>query len=99
MLGLGSILKNIKLHREIIRKFRESAACTVDFARSFKDIGVHESPVLSKLLRNGVIRSGGLNIYFLDERQYLTYRLNRTKWALMLLFLIIAIVLLILYRK
>jgi hypothetical protein len=99
MLGLQRVLKSIRLEREIIRRFRESAACSVDLARSPRDIGVENSPVLRKLQRHGIIRSGGYDIYFLDERQYLTVRLNRSKWAMMLLFLLIGVVLILLLRK
>lgn len=92
MLGIKRLLENAKLERGIIRKFRESAACTVEFAKNFQDIGVSQSAVLRKLINRGVIVRGGDRIYFLDEQAYLKYRLDRTKYGMMALFVILALI-------
>jgi hypothetical protein len=90
------LFAGVRAEREVVRRFRESAACSVDFARSFKEMGVSPSPALRKLQRRGVIRSAGTGSYFLDEREFLSQRLNRTKWGIMLLFLIVGLIMLLL---
>ena len=92
MLGFKRLVSNVKLERSIIGKFRENAACTVDFAKSFQDVGVSQSAALRKLINRGIIVRGGDRIYFLDERAYLKYRVDRTKYGMMALFVILAMI-------
>jgi len=92
MLGIKRLIENMKLERKIIRKFRDTAACSVDFAKSFQEIGVSQSAVLRKLVSRGVIVRGGDGIYFLDEQAYLKFRLDRTKYGMMALFVLLALI-------
>lgn len=92
MLGIKRLVENFKLERSIIRKFRENAACTVEFAKNFQDIGVSQSAVLRKLINRGIIVRGGDRIFFLDEQAYLKYRLDRTKYGMMALFIILGLI-------
>ncbi len=92
MLGIKRVIENFKLERSIIRKFRENAACTVDFAKSFQEIGVGQSAVLRKLTAKGIIVRGGDRIYFLDEQAYLKFRLDRTKYGMIALFFVLALI-------
>jgi len=88
-----SIFGNFGLEREIITEFRQSGAVSVDLSKSIQDIGLNDSAVLRKLMRHGVIVHAGAKTYFLDERELMKYRMNRVKWGMIILFLILFIVL------
>jgi hypothetical protein len=64
-------------------------------AKPFHEIGIENSKVLRRLIRLGIIKSAGHKIYYLDETRLLNYRLNRSKWGFIVLFLFLAIIALI----
>jgi hypothetical protein len=88
-----SLFGNFALQREIVGKFRQSGALSVDLAKSVQDLGLSETMVLRKLMRHGVIVHAGAKTYFLDERELMKYRMNRVKWGMIVLFLILFVVL------
>lgn len=90
---IKSIFGNFGLERKIITEFRQSGALSVDLAKSLQDLGLRDSAVLKKLMRYGVIAHAGAKTYFLDERELMKYRMNRVKWGMIILFLILFIVL------
>lgn len=92
-MNIESIFSHFIKKRKIIRKFREAGAYTIDFAKSLKDLDLKNSMILIKLKRHGVIVDAGDKNYYLDERALMQYRLKRTKWGMVLLFLILLIVL------
>jgi len=90
---------NLIEQEKIIRKFREKGACSVELAKSLTDLQVDSSKVAKRLIKNRVIKSGGGNTYFLDERELMKFRLNRVKWGMSILFLILIIILIYLMKK
>jgi len=90
---------NLIEQEKIIRKLREKGACSVELAKSLADLQVDSSKVAKRLIKNRVIKSGGGNTYFLDERELMKFRLNRVKWGMSILFLILIIILIYLTKK
>ncbi|MCK4836043.1 MAG: hypothetical protein KAT17_05375 [Candidatus Aminicenantes bacterium] len=77
------------LRKEIIEKFRQSGACSVDLAKSVQDLKLKDSSVFRNLIRKGIVVHAGGKTYFLDEQQWLRHRLNRVKWGMIVLFVIL----------
>jgi hypothetical protein len=92
-----SILAGWALEREIIGRFRKFAACSVDLAKSLPDLGLSPSPVFNKLLRRGIVVHMGDKTYFLDERALMKNRLNRVKWGVIILLLILTYIIFRIY--
>lgn len=90
---------NIIEQQKIIRKFREKGACSVELAKSLVELQVDNSQVAERLIKNRVIVSGGGDTYFLDERELMKFRLNRVKWGMSVLFLILIIIFIYLMKK
>ncbi|MCK4944308.1 MAG: hypothetical protein KAS65_12070 [Candidatus Aminicenantes bacterium] len=90
---IKGIFHQFSKQRHIIGKFRQTGAFSVDLSKSLRDLDLGESVVFKKLVRHGVIVHAGSRTYFLDERQLMKYRMNRVKWGMIILFLILFIVL------
>ena len=90
---------NIIEQKKIIRKFREKGACSVDFAKSLVELQVDNSLIVKRLIKSRVIVSGGGDTYFLDERGLMKFRLNRVKWGMSILFLILIIIFMYLMKR
>jgi hypothetical protein len=84
------VFKRLRAERQVVDRFRQAGACSVDLAKPLAEL---ESPVFYKLLRQGVIVHAGSKKYFLDEKQLMQHRLNRVKWAMIVLFLVILLLL------
>ena len=80
---------NEQMH--IIRTFREAGAFSVELSKSLPNMSLGDSAVFKKLIRRGIIVHAGSNSYFLDEKQWLAYRMNRVKWGMIALFAILVI--------
>lgn len=87
------MFQNFVLQREIVGRFRQFGAFSVDLSKSLRDMGLSDSVVFRKLVRYGVIVYAGSQTYFLDERELMKYRMNRVKWGMIILFLILFVVL------
>jgi hypothetical protein len=102
MLGGSGMKKETSVQRDsqkdVVRTFREAGAFSVELSKSLSDMGLSESMVFRKLVRNGVIVHAGSRTYFLDEKQWLGYRMNRVKWGLIVLFSILLVLFVWLFR-
>lgn len=87
------IFQRLKAEKRMLEHFRQAGACSVDLARPLSELEIQPSPVFYKLLRAGVIVHAGTNRYFLDEKQRMQLRLNRVKWAMIALFVVIILLL------
>ena len=103
---MKSMFNRLMLQREIIRKFREIGAFSVDFAKPLEDMGIDKDglrpihmTVINKLIKKGVFVSAGNKTYFLDERALMRYRMSRTKWAMLVLFVILILFILKFIQK
>ncbi len=85
--------------KKIICKFREKGACYVDFAKSLDELQVGNSLIVKRLIKKRVIVNAGGDTYFLDERELMNFRLNRVKWGMSALFLILIIIFIYLMKK
>jgi hypothetical protein len=90
--SMKSWFPGLRLQKEIIEKLRQSGACSPDMAKSVQDLELKDSSVFRKLIRRGVIVHGGSRTYFLDEQQWLRHRLNRVKWGMIALFVVLLMV-------
>ena len=84
--------------KHIIKKLRQSGAFSVDLSKTLQDLELSDSVVFRKLVRYGVIVHAGSKSYFLDERQFLKYRMNRVKWGMVVLFAVLLILSVWLFR-
>lgn len=84
--------------KHIIKKLRQSGAFSVDLPKTLQEAGLSDSVVFRKLVRYGVIVHAGSESYFLDERQLMTYRMNRVKWGMIVLFAVLLILSVWLFR-
>ena len=81
----------------IISQFRQQGALSIELAKELKEIGDVNRSAFNKLCRKGVIESGGGNTYFLSDNGLMKYRMDRVKWAMITLFIML-IIILIIYR-
>jgi hypothetical protein len=89
---IKGIFHQFSKHRHIIGKFRQTGAFSVNLSKSIRDLGLEESVVFRKLIRQGVIVHAGSRTYFLDEQQWLRHRMNRVKWGMIALFVVLLMV-------
>ena len=106
MVSIKRLFKNYFLQREIIRKFREKGAFSVDFAKPLEELEIDKEglrpvhmKIINKLIKNGVLTNAGNKTYFLDERALMRYRMNKTKWGVIILFLVIILFILQFMKK
>ena len=88
------LFNKINAERILINKLRDSGACSVDLAKSFEDIGSTNKSNFYKLIRKGVIERGEPNKYFLNEYGLMKYRMGRSKWGMIALFILLGMILL-----
>ena len=81
--------------KKIISLFREKGALSVELAKDIKNIGEVNRSVFNKLYGKGVLDSGGGDTFFLNEQGLMKYRMDRVKWAMILMFTILAILILL----
>lgn len=91
------IAGKIKGEKLIVSRFRENGALSIELAKDLRDIGEINRSVFNKLRRKGVIDEGGGGTYFLNDQGLMKYRMDRVKWAMIILFFIL-ILILIIYR-
>ena len=88
------LFKKINTERILINKFRKSGACSIDLAKPLEDIGDINKSMLYKLIRKGVIERGERNKYFLNESGLMKYRMDRVKWGMIALFILLGVIIL-----
>ena len=88
------IVGNFSKEKLIISLFRESGALSVELAKNIVEIGDVNRSVFNKLYRKGILESGGGDTFFLSEHGLMKYRMDRVKWAMILLFVILVILIL-----
>ncbi len=97
---LKKILSTGKKKREIIKNFRYHAAYSFEMAKSLDELNIDYNTFrfdLIKLSQNGIINKIPLEkTYYLDEKKLLQYRMNRVKWGILILFLILSLIFIIL---
>ncbi|MEN8222063.1 MAG: hypothetical protein ABFR36_02285 [Acidobacteriota bacterium] len=84
-----------KIRREklIISQFREQGALSIELAKELNEIGEINRSAFNRLYRKGVIEEGGGNTYFLSDNGLMKYRMDRVKWAMILLFILLMVIL------
>ena len=97
-MGLEAIVAQLRRRRGIIAAFRDHAAESPEMARSLEDLGLRDSMLLRKMMRQQVIRRENRR-YYLDDRGLITHRMNRVKWGMIVLFLILGMVILYMNRS
>ena len=90
---IKSISQRLKGEKQVVERFRQYGACSVEMAKPLHELEIHASQALYKLQRLGVIVHAGSNTYFLDDKQLMQVRLNRVKWVMIGLFIIILLLL------
>ncbi|KAF5435157.1 hypothetical protein C5S36_03730 [Candidatus Methanophagaceae archaeon] len=91
-ISMKSWFPGLCMQKEIIEKLRQSGACSPDMAKSVQDLELKDSSVFRNLIRKGIAVHAGSRTYFLDEQQWLHHRLNRVKWGMIALFVILLMV-------
>ncbi len=97
MVWLQRISGKIEREKSIISLFRQQGALSIELAKELKEIGEINRAAFNKLYRKGVIESGGGNTFFLNDHGLMKYRMDRVKWAMITLFIVL-IVIIIIYR-
>lgn len=89
------ITEKVRLEKNIIARFRELGAYTIELAKEPNEIGEVNRSVFNKLLRKGVIERGGGNSFYLSDHGLMKYRLDRVKWAMIVLFILLLVILML----
>lgn len=97
-MGLEAIVVQLRRRRGIIAVFRDQAAESPEMARSLEELGLRDSMLLRKMMRQQVIRREH-GRYYLDDRGLITHRMNRVKWGMIVLFMILGLVILYMNRS
>lgn len=88
------LFNKVNTERFLINKFREEGACSVSLAKPLEDIGDINKSMFYKLIRKGVIERGERGKYFLNEYGLMKYRMDRAKWGMISLFILLGIIIL-----
>ena len=96
---LKLLFTRINKIRIIIRQFRNSAAISLELAKNLKDLGIEFNPLVAKLIRKGIIKNDGGDSYYLDEKSLMVDRMNKAKWGMVILFLILGFIFLYLIKN
>ncbi len=88
------LFNKINSEKILIKKFRESDACSIDLAKPIDDIGDISKSMFYKLIRKGVIERGERSKYFLNESGLMKYRMERVKWGMIALFVLLGVIIL-----
>lgn len=94
---IQQITAKIRTEKKVISRFRELGALSIELAMEPAEIGEVNRSVFNKLLRKGVIQRGGGNSFFLSDHGLMKYRMDRVKWAMIILFMALMVIL-VLYR-
>ncbi len=86
------ITDKISKENQIVSMFREHGALSVELAKDIKSIGEVNKQAFNKLYGKGVLASGGGDTFFLDEQMLMKYRMERVKWGIILMFIILIII-------
>ena len=92
-MGMRAILTHHRRRREIIARFRQFAACSLELARPLSELELRESMHLRRLMRRQVVLQDEKR-YYLDEQALMQQRMNTVKWGMILLFLLLGMVIL-----
>jgi len=92
---LQRITGKIQRDKLIISKFRVKGALSIELAKELKEIGEINRSSFKRLCRKGVIESAGGNTYFLSDHGLMKYRMDRVKWAMITLFIILIVIIII----
>jgi len=91
------ITDKIRIEKKIISRLRELGALSIELAKGPAEIGEVNRSAFNKLIRKGVIERGGGNSFFLSDHGLMKYRMDRVKWAMIILFMVLMVIL-VLYR-
>lgn len=98
----GEWIQAFRGRQRLIRKFRDRAAVSPRLARPLKDLQIldhRQRILLRRFSSRGIIKRIPLDdTWYLDEKMLLQYRMNRVKWAFILLFLLLGLIFLVLPR-
>ena len=96
MVEIKNLINRLKKNQTLLLKFRNNCACSIETAKSFKELDIkrHDyKSYLNLLMGKGIIRRYlSEDRYYLDEKRLMLYKMNRTKWGMVALFCILAIV-------
>jgi hypothetical protein len=93
---IKSIFRRLRRERDLIGSFRDAGAYTVDLSIDPKEIGDINLSILNKLIRKGVLERADENKFFLNERELLKYRMEKSKWGMIFLLFILGVIILFL---
>ena len=88
----GNMRKKKRAENRLIDRFREKGAVSIDLALDPGEIGDLNRSAFNRLCSKGVFERGGGNTWFLSERGLMKTRMDRVKWAMILLFASLAII-------
>ena len=89
------ISSNLNREKLLIVAFRDAGAESIELAKNIREIGEYNRSVFNKLVGKGVIEKGGGDTYFLSEQGLMKMKMDRVKWAMILLFTFIAFIILV----
>jgi len=92
---LKKITENYSKEKSVISLFRERGVLSVELAKKISEIGEVNRSVFNKLYEKGIIERGGGDTFFLNEHELMRYKMARTKWAIILLFTIITVIMIL----
>jgi hypothetical protein len=91
---IKNIFRGLKRERELIGKFREAGAYTFDLSIDPKEIGDINISLLNKLIRKRVLERAEGSKLFLNDRELLKYRMEKSKWGMIFLLFILGVIIL-----
>jgi hypothetical protein len=91
----GGTIALIK-QRRLVGKFQSSGATSEEKSKSLSDLNIREGMAVRKLIRHGVLRPSGENLFYLDEAAWGELRRIRRN-RVFILFSIILVVGIIFY--
>ncbi len=94
MNAIKRYLHKLSNERKLISLFREAGATTFDLASDPKDFEDIKISVFNKMIRKKVLERADMNRYFLNERELLKYRMEKSKWGMILLLAILGAIIL-----
>ena len=103
---LNELFSAFYYRREIIKRFRQVGATSVHFAKTVMEIekfagswNPMPKSALNHFIRKGVIVHQGHDMFYLDEQKLMQYRMNRVKWAMVILLLLLIFVTIKMFKK
>jgi len=89
------ISSNLKREKLLIVAFRDAGAVSIEMAKDIREIGEFNRSAFNKLVGKSVIENGGGDTFFLSEQGLMKMKMDRVKWAMILLFTFIAFIILV----